>query len=107
MFEPGADLSRGLFGAKGTLWFLFSDSVLKINIIVLPLWGIFLFLGDHLLDVDEQEPILLLKINNPSPGHDDGGPLDVLGLLLLHGPGGGKFVEVELELAGKVFEGLI
>ena len=53
MFEPGADRSRGFFGAKGALWFLFSDPVLKINVMVLPLWGIFLFLGDHLLDVDE------------------------------------------------------
>ena len=107
VFEPGAVLSRGFFRTIGALWFLFSDSVLKINIVVLPLCCIFLFPGDHLFDVDKQEPILLLKINNSSPGHNDGGPLDVFGLLLLHGPGGGKFIEVELELAGEVFEGFL
>lgn len=53
MFEAGADLFGGLFGTVGAVWLLFSDFVLKINIVVLPPIGIFLFPGDHLFDVDK------------------------------------------------------
>ena len=53
VFEAGADLFGGLFGTVGAVWLLFSDFVLKINIVVLPPIGIFLFPGDHLFDVDK------------------------------------------------------
>ena len=86
------------------LRFILSNPVL-VGISLLFLYYLLFILCDHIFNVNQENSIFLLNIHNPCSRHDHGLPWNCFIFMSLQGSGGGEFVQIELELAGKFFDG--